>query len=173
MTKENTNKKKRGVFYVAIFAIITMFTLFAALRELVSVLPEIYIEIPAAIEVSYDIKEVPLLSDIAKNNRLERALTFAANKLLDIAEKTAKAVAGLLQNTGVIVTLFIFIVAAIGFFLAAGYIEHRKRIFSVTPYLNKVLETKNYLLKASSGRIQKRRITALFKEIIEIEAAKY
>ncbi len=169
--QNEANRKKVGVFYIMMLTIAAPLLL-TVVTALAAILPEMYIEIPTTIEVSYALNEVPLLGDIAGNNRLTQTLAFAADKSFGIAEKVAEGIVALIWNRVIIITLFIFTLAVIGFFLISGYLEHRKRIFSITYHLNRVLESRKRSLKANAGRIQKRRITTLFKDIAAIESAK-
>ncbi len=116
--------------------------------------------------------KIPLYLEIRPMPEIELNFDFSGMHLLFMKAGVAATFSFVVKNLILQVSFISAIIIITGVFACRKYLKYRKKLFSITPYLNELLDAKRHSVHSEAVRLRKKGVEDLFKGIFRIESFK-
>lgn len=116
--------------------------------------------------------KIPLYFEIEPLPEIELNFDFSGMPLIFIKTGITVIFSFLIRNIILPISFISVIIVLLGVLACYNYLGYRKKVFSITPYLNELLDAKRHSVHSEAAKLRKKRVEDLFKGIFRIESLK-
>lgn len=156
-----------GIFILGLIIALPLFTIIN-MFEISNTALEFYIP---KIELSFEFPKFQFLENIF-TNKLPVIADLALISLAAFGNFLLSTTIFLAQNFVFKAIATILAITLLAVFIISKYKSHQEKLFSITPDLNRVLESKRHLIHSEAKKIRKKGVSELFRDIFRIESFK-